>query len=228
MKLIFIHGSGGCKESWQYQTRYFKDSEAIGLPGHPVGEPCVSIDDYVEWLHGFLNQKGYADLVITGHSLGGGIALLYGLKHPENVKGLISVGSGARLRVHPMYLDGLEKAIAGQDNSQFAADGTLTRIDPELAEIIKRRTEENGPRVKLNDLRACDKFDIMDRLGDIRTPLLAVCGTEDVMTPPKYSQYLADHMKNARAVVIQGGTHFVFAEKPEEVNRAIEGFLKEL
>jgi pimeloyl-ACP methyl ester carboxylesterase len=228
MKLIFIHGSGGCKESWQYQTQYFKGSEAIDLPGHPVGEPCASIDDYVEWLHGFLNEKGYADLVIAGHSLGGGIALLYGLKYPENVKGLISVGSGARLRVHPMHLDELEKAIAGQDDTQFAADGSLARIDPALAEIIQRRTEENGPRVKLNDLRACDKFDIMDRLGDIRIPLLAVCGTEDVMTPPKYSQYLAKNMKNARAVVIQGGTHFVFAEKPQEVNRAIEGFSKEL
>jgi pimeloyl-ACP methyl ester carboxylesterase len=226
MKLIFIHGSGGCKESWQYQTQYFKGSEAIDLPGHPIGEPCTSIDDYVEWLHGYLNKKGHTELVIAGHSLGGGIALLYGLKYPENVKGLISVGSGARLRVHPMYLDELEKAIAGRDDTQFAADGSLARIDPALAEIIKRRTEENGPRVKLNDLRACDKFDIMDRLGDIRLPLLAVCGTEDVMTPPKYSHYLADHMKNARAVVIQGGTHFVFAEKPEEVNRAIEDFLK--
>jgi len=228
MKLIFIHGSGGCKESWQYQTQYFKGSEAIDLPGHPVGEPCTSIDAYVGWLHGYLNEKGYADLVITGHSLGGGIALLYGLKYPEKVKGLISVGSGARLRVHPMFLDGLEKAIAAQDNSLSPLEGTSALIDPKLAEIIKRRTEENGLPVMLNDLRACDKFDIMDRLGDINIPLLAVCGTEDIMTPPKYSQYLADHMKNARAVVIQGGTHFVFAEKPEEVNRAIEDFLKKL
>jgi pimeloyl-ACP methyl ester carboxylesterase len=228
MKLIFIHGSGGCKESWQYQTQYFKGSEAIDLPGHPVGEPCTSIDAYMEWLHGFFNERGYADLVIAGHSLGGGIALLYALKYPEKVKGLISVGSGARLRVHPMFLDGIEKAIAAQDITQSPVQGTSPLIDPELGEIIRRRTEENGLPVLLNDLRACDKFDIMERIGDINIPLLAVCGTDDVMTPPKYAQYLADHMKNARAVVIQGGTHFVFAEKPEEVNRAIEDFLKGL
>ena len=228
MKLIFIHGSGGCKESWQYQTQYFTGSEAIDLPGHPDGEPCSSIGDYAEWLHGYLTARGDADLVIIGHSLGGGIALQYGLQYPENVKGLICVGSGARLRVHPMFLEGLEKAIAAKENTQAFTESTLSLIDPELAEIIARRREENGLSVMLNDLRACDKFDVMDRLGEIDIPLLAVSGTEDVMTPPKYSQYLANTMKNARAVIIQGGTHFVFAEKPEAVNQAIENFLKAL
>ena len=228
MKLLFIHGSGGCKESWQYQTRYFKDAEAIDLPGHPDGEPCSTIDDYADWLHEYITAKGYTDLVIIGHSLGGGIALQYGLKYPLNVKGLICVGSGGRLRVHPMFLDGLEKAIAASDNSQSPIEGVLDRIDPELEQIIARRLEENGLSVMLNDLRACDQFDVMDRLDEIDVPLLAISATEDVMTPPKYSQYMAAHMKNAQALIIEGGTHFVFAEKPEEVNRAIESFLEVL
>ncbi len=75
MKMIFIHGSGGCKESWYYQTEYFTDSEALDLPGHPEGEPCTSIDDYVEWLRDYVHEKDYEDVVITGHSLGAGIAL---------------------------------------------------------------------------------------------------------------------------------------------------------
>jgi pimeloyl-ACP methyl ester carboxylesterase len=166
--------------------------------------------------------------VIIGHSLGGGIALQYGLKYPQKVKGLICVGSGGRLRVHPIFLDGLEKAIAASDNSQSPIEGALDLIDPELEQIIARRLEENGLLVMLNDLRACNQFDIMDRLGEIDVPLLAISATEDVMTPPKYSQYLADHMKTAQSVIIEGGTHFVFAEKPEEVNRAIESFLEVL
>ena len=228
MKLIFIHGSGGCKEFWQYQTQYFSDSEAIDLPGHPDGEPCSTIEDYVQWLHDYVSTNEYNDLVIIGHSLGGGIALLYGLKYPEKVKGLICVGSGARLRVAPMFLEGLEKAIAAKESTQAFIDTALSLVDPELAKIIGRRMEENGLAVMLNDLWACDKFDIMDRLDEIDIPLLAISATEDVMTPPKYSQYLADHMQNARAVTIQGGTHFVFAEKPKEVNRSIEDFLKSL
>ena len=37
------------------------------------------------------------------------------------------------------------------------------------------------------------------------------------MTPPKYSTFLEERMPNASARVIEGGTHFVFAEYPGEV-----------
>ena len=91
---------------------------------------------------------------------------------------------GARLRVHPMYLKGLEKAIGKPELfEEFQATGREL-IEPELAEILRRRGTENGPAVTLNDLRACDEFDIMDRLGEIRVPTLAICGSDDIMTPP--------------------------------------------
>jgi len=101
MKLIFIHGSGGCKEVWCYQTKYFPDAAAIDLPGHPEGEPRTSVDSYVEWLRGYIKDRGYSDVVLAGHSLGSAIAQLYALKYAEDLKGLILIGSGARLRVVP-------------------------------------------------------------------------------------------------------------------------------
>lgn len=53
-------------------------------------------------------------------------------------------------------------------------------------------------------------------------------GSDDEMTPPKYSHFLADRMPDARAVVVEGGTHFVFAEFPDRVNTAIEDFVSSL
>lgn len=228
MQLIFIHGSGGGKESWTYQTRYFKDSLALDLPGHPQGELIPSIDGYVEWLHQFVQSAGYRQVVLVGHSLGGGIALLYALKYPQDLRGIITVGSGARLRVMPLILEGLEKAVKDPGSENPLTASAYEQIDPELASILKRRSAENGPAAALNDLKACDQFDIMDRLAQINVPTLALCGDQDIMTPPKYSQYLAAHMPQARALVIPGGTHMVFAEKPGEVNQAIEDFLQTL
>ncbi len=228
MTLIFLHGSGGCKESWHHQTRFFEDADAVDLPGHPEGEPCASIGGYVEWLRGYIRERAYRDVVLVGHSLGGAIALLHALEHPGELEAIVLVGSGARLRVHPMILDGLEETIEKPDLFLAFQKTGYARVEPELAEVILRRSEENGPAVTLNDLRACDAFDVMDRLGELRLPLLALCGDEDTMTPPKYSHFLVEKIPSARAVVIPGGTHMVFAEKPDEVNAAIDAFLRGL
>jgi pimeloyl-ACP methyl ester carboxylesterase len=228
MKLIFIHGSGGSKESWHYQTRYFKDSEALDLPGHPVGELIDSIPGYVRWLKGYIDEKGYRDVILVGHSLGGGIVLEYGLTYPEDLQALILVGSGLRLRVHPFFLKAVEEAIVDPSRFGTFVDPSYERVDPELTKTLKRRAMENGPAAMLNDMRACDKFDIMDKAKDIKMPVLAICGTDDAMTPPKYSHFMEDKLPNARVNVIEGGTHFVFAEKPDEVNKAVETFISGL
>ena len=109
MKLLFIPGSGHGKGDWLYQTEYFADSEAIVLPGHPDGKLCTSIDEYTEWLRGYVHQQQYQDIILVGHSMGSAIAQLYGLRYGEEVKALVLIGSGARLRVLPATLSALEE-----------------------------------------------------------------------------------------------------------------------
>ncbi|MBE0414951.1 MAG: alpha/beta hydrolase [Dehalococcoidia bacterium] len=225
MKLIFMHGSGGSKEAWHYQTKHFPDAEAIDLPGHPDGEPQTSVEGYVDWLRDYVHEKGYRDVVLAGHSLGSAIAQLYALKYPDDLKGLILIGAGARLKVHPMYLEMLEKAKSDPSMLEEFLETGWELIDPELKEVLWRRSLENGPAVFLNDMLCCDRFDIMERVGEIKLPTLVLCGSEDIMTPPKYTRYLTDKIEGAREVIIEGGTHMVFAEKPREVNQAIEDFL---
>lgn len=225
MRLIFIHGSGGCKEAWTHQMAHFSEAEAVDLPGHPHGNPCPTVDGYVQWLRDTLRSAGAKELVLAGHSLGGAIALLYALTYPGELKGVITVGSGARLRVSPVILEGLEKIIDDPDRFPDFFGPPMAGVDPELRQILQKRMAQNGPAVMLNDFRACDRFNIMDRLAGIGLPALALCGSEDVMTPPKYSHFLARSMPDCRAAIIPGGTHYLAAEMPAEVNRAIEEFL---
>lgn len=224
MQLVFIHGSGGCRESFQSQVSHFAGSEAINLPGHPDGDLIPSIEQNAAWLHGYVTEKGYQDLVIVGHSLGGGIALQYALDYGNELEGIILLGSGARLRVHPDFLENLRKEIQNPSTAP-APRPTNELIEPELAALIERRRAENGAIAALNDMEACDRFDVMERLDEISLPVLAIVGTDDVMTPPKYSQFMAERMSDASAVIIEGGTHMAYAEKPSEVNAAIDRFL---
>ncbi len=228
MKLIFIHQSGSMKEEWYYQTKYFDGSEAIDLPGHPDGQLCTSADDYMEWMRQYIRQRKYQEVVLVGHSLGGAIALLYGLKYPEGLKALVMIGTGARLRVHPMYLAEYEAGLKDKTNWEKNLDFHSEFFNPEQREALRKKQLAIGPAAKLNDYLCCDKFDIMDRVREIKLPTLVLCGSEDIMTPVKYSRYLAHKIAGAREVIIQGATHDVCLEKPDEVNRAISEFLRSL
>ena len=135
---------------------------------------------------------------------------------------------GARLRVGTMYLETLKKARSNRTIFEDFFHKSYELIEPELRDVLQRKALESDPAVLLNDMLCCDRFDIMDRVHEIRLPTLALCGSEDVMTPPKYTKYLASKIEGARYVIIEGGTHMVFAEQPRAVNQAIEDYLDSL
>ncbi|MDD5647481.1 MAG: alpha/beta hydrolase [Dehalococcoidia bacterium] len=229
MKLVFVHGSGACGDVWMLQKQHFTDADNPDLPGHPRGEICTSVEDYTDWLHGYFQEKEYTDVVLAGHSLGGGIALMHALKYPKDLKGIILLGSGARLRVLPLIL---ELVGAKLDDTQGWLKELIeplhVTVDEKIRQALMPRLLEVGPAAQLNDFRCCDKFDVMDRVGQIKLPALCIVGDQDNMTPPKYSQYLAGKMPDCRMSIIEGGTHLAFLEKPAEVNRAIESFIKQI
>ncbi len=228
MQTVFIHGSGGTGALWQYQTTYFEGSEAVDLPGHPEGELLPSIEANVDWLKSHLDRQNSRDLVLIGHSMGGAIAMLYALKYPDDVQGLVLVGSGGRLRVHPDILKLVEESLSAPQKLVEMFSDWSDKVGEEVAAVLKENLVRNGPKAYLNDFRACDAFDIMDQLTELKVPCLAIVGSEDVMTPPKYSHFMADKIEGMKVQVIEGGTHFVFAEYAVQVNRAIEVFLDEL
>ena len=228
MKMLFIPGSGSARAEWVYQTEYFTDSEVIVFPGHPEGRPCLSIDDYVEWLRDYIHQHHYQGVVLVGHSMGGAIVQLYGLKYPEEVKGLVLIGTGARLRVLPAFLAALEGMVADEVAWRKYLEDEYSLIDPEVRQALLAEGVHIGPAVTLNDFLCCDKFDIMEEVHTIKLPTLVICGSQDDKTPVKYTKYLASRIEGATQVVIEGTSHFVHLEKPREVNQAIEEFLGSL
>lgn len=228
MKLLFIHGAGGGGEEWIYQTEYFKDSVAISLPGHYHGEPASSIEGYVAWLRGYIRRQRYQDVILIGHSMGGAIALLYGLRYPSQTKGLILIGTGARLRVLPALLAQLEEMANDEEIWRRFIEDAYRLVAPQIRQGLVRLRMRVGPRVMLNDLLCCDKFDIMNDIHNIKSPTLVLCGSEDEMTPIKYARYLAERIRGARQAIIQEAGHFVFLEKEKEANQAIEEFLENL
>jgi pimeloyl-ACP methyl ester carboxylesterase len=229
MSIIFVHGSGAYGDIWRYQTDHFPNSHAVNLPGHPHGQTLNSVEECADWLNKYMKGRGYEDVVLAGHSLGGAITLMYSLKYPQELKGIIIISSGARLRVHPRFLTPCQQAIKGNLREWYQVIEFLYQLTPdEYKEEVVEKQKAIGPAVMLHDFLCCDKFDLMDKVQDIKVPALIICGDLDVMTPVKYSNYLGARIANSRVAVIPQATHLVIAEKPEAVNKAIEDFVNEI
>jgi pimeloyl-ACP methyl ester carboxylesterase len=159
--------------------------------------------------------------------MGGGVVAEAAIEWAEEMDGLILIGSGARLRVSSETLQGLEtdfEATAARLVRQCYGPGTSDKVLKwGLAQLLEER-----PEVVLDDFKACNEFDRLNEIGSIKQPALVVCGSEDIMTPPKYSQFLAENLQRATLRIIEGAGHMVMVENPFKVNASIIKFLATL
>jgi len=226
-RLVFLHGAGGTRRVWRYQTSAFLGSVAIDLPGHPTGNGMNTVLGYAEFVAEMVVERKLSPAVLVGHSMGGAIAIEIALGHPEMLEGIVLVGSGARLRVTPLIRD----QLSGDYRHAVEIIAELAhspKSDPRLKRASIQELLEVPPTVTYGDFEACNHFDRMNEIERISIPTLIICGEDDRLTPVKYSAYMRDRIRNARLVIIPDAGHSVMLEKPEDVNAAIRSFISEL
>ena len=104
--ILFIHGSGGSQIVWTYQKAFFEkgfDPIVIELSGHGSSDGTgeEEIGKYAEEVLGFMRALGLSRVFVVGHSMGGAIAQSLALADPGMLKGIVLVGTGARLEILP-------------------------------------------------------------------------------------------------------------------------------
>jgi pimeloyl-ACP methyl ester carboxylesterase len=231
--VVFVHGSGGDREDWRAQLDYLSKSVtviALELPGHgesdPPGEKSVAV--YADWVKQFVEALRLKKVVLAGCSLGSAIVLWTALRNPADWLIAIGlVGSGARLKVHPDFLEGLLRN--GHKALTNLSDYSVSRsASHEFKDVINKKFADNDPLVVHGDLSACDDFDVMDEIEKIDLPAVIIVGKDDRLTPVKYSRHLSEKISRSRVVVIPGAGHLVMMEKPDEFNEALRSFLADI
>ena len=228
--IIFIHGSGENSYVWNNQLAKLDLNYkliAIDLPSHDQSDNFseLSLELYVEVIKNLVNNLELKKVILAGHSLGGAVIQSYYFNYPDEVYALILVGTGARLRVSPIILTSL------QNNFQEFLDGLpiggfYRRTSKEIINEYIAETLKTDRQVTYNDYKICDDFDVMDKMSLIDVPCLIICGNEDRLTPPKYSKYFHEKIKNSELRIIDKASHMVMLEKPEELNQVIKEFVK--
>lgn len=226
--VLFVHGAGASHLDWPPELRRLPEANAIApdLLGHgkSPGPGRRSIADYAADMVALLDALHLPRAIIAGHSMGGAIAQQMALDHAERVQGLVLIGTGAKLIVNDMILNGIRENPA--ETAALISRWAWAKDTPDaIRQQSTQRLLATDPDVTYGDYLACNGFHVVQRLSQITAPTLVIGGTADKMTPFKLSEALAQAIPNARLVPIANGGHMMMLEQPQTVAQALQAWL---
>lgn len=205
MKCILLHGLGQSAASWDDTIKHMGQTPDILCPelsqwleGHKPHYDSLyrGLEKYCAQFAGPLN--------LCGLSLGGILALQYGIEHPDRVNSLVLIGT--------QYT--MPKGLLKFQNILF-------RLMP------KKAFEETGFKKKdfIDLCKSMFDLDFRTGLGKLRCPILIVCGEKDKANRTAAIQ-MSGQIPNAELLVIPGAGHEVNRDEPEALGNAICVFLR--
>src|SRR6059058_4996467 len=196
---------------------------APDLVGH--GDSATPRGDYSLGAHAavirdLLSALGIDRATIVGHSLGGGIAMVFFWQFPERVERLALVSSGGLGdEVSPLLrsaaLPGARALIslAGSRRLTGPLEGPGAR--EAFVQTLRAVIDRHGQRVS-----ATDRLYLLREM-----PTLIAWGARDHTIPIEHGRAAHAAMPGSRFVTIPGAAHFPHLERPDELADALLEFI---
>lgn len=244
--LVLAHEFAGDFRSWEPQARYFSryyrviTYNARGYPPSdvPADEDAYSQEMAVEDLRGLLEHLGIELAHIGGLSMGGSLALNFGLTYPEMAKSLIiaAAGSGStdveawRASVSVQSSGMEERGMASMEGySQGEARVQLRRKDPRgYREFTDQFLSHSSLGSALTFRGVQGKrppvFALEERMRALTVPTLIMLGDEDepCIEP---SIFMKRCIPTSGLVMFPQAGHAINLEDPDLFNRSVQDFL---
>jgi 2-hydroxy-6-oxonona-2,4-dienedioate hydrolase len=230
--LVLLHGLFGALSNFQGLIEYFKHHNKVVVPMLPLFDLDLlhtSVGGLHKFVHRFMDARNYEPVHLLGNSLGGHVALLYTLKHPERVKSLILTGSSG------LFENGMGDTYPKRGDYEYIKKKTeLTFYDPQIAtkELVDEVYEIVNNRLRVVKIIALAKSAIRNNLGEelnqIKQPTLLVWGNNDTITPPFVGREFNRLIPNSELYFIDKCGHAPMMEVPGEFNQILHKFLTKL
>jgi pimeloyl-ACP methyl ester carboxylesterase len=230
--LVLLHGLFGALSNFRNLIEYFRQHNKVVVPMLPLLEMDIlhtSVGGLAKFVHRFLEARGLNAVHLLGNSLGGHVALIHTLKHPERIKSLILTGSSG------LFENGMGDSYPKRGDYEYIKKKTeLTFYDPKTAtkELVDEVYSITNNRLKAIKIIALAKSAIRNNLGEelnqIKQPTLLVWGNNDSITPPFVAREFNKLIPNSELHFIDKCGHAPMMEVPDEFNAILHKFLKKL
>lgn len=232
-KMVLIHGLFLNSDCWREQFPAFQTEFNIlryDLRGHgrtTKPKKRFTIRNYVDDLNSLLIHLNWTkDLYLVGHSLGGMIALVYGIENPSNVKKMVIADSFCFIsqeaitdvlgRINNSKLDDFAKGISIRGLSPYNEDTALF-----VAKIV---TEYMTKKDCLQATAASAGFNICENLETLNIPVLVLVGKKDITTPVWASEMIHEWLPQSELVIIPDAGHLTIFDHSKEFNDLVLNF----
>jgi 2-hydroxy-6-oxonona-2,4-dienedioate hydrolase len=235
--LILLHGIGASAERWlqvapalskHYRT-IIPDIVGFGYSDKPTVE--YTMDFFVEFLQGFLNELRIVKCSILGSSFGGHLATEYAIRFSNKVEKLVLAAPAGIMKTSTPVLDQYimaalyptyENAFKAFSDMAYNSDAVTEETIMDFVNRMRLPNAKYAFMSTLLGMRYAQK--LQGRLGKIISPTLLVWGDNDRMIPPQYASAY-EEIPDKRLVIMKECGHTPYVEKPQAFNRIVLKFL---
>ena len=247
--IVLLHGTSASLHTWDGWAQALREKRRVirfDLPGFGLTGPNrqndYSMETYVLFVRGVMDQLGVQRFVIAGNSLGGQIAWSVAAALPDRVAGLILVDASG---YPPETITGqsipLGFRLAATPGLRLLAQYTLPRgiVERSLREVYGDPSKVTSELVDLYSamaLREGNRAALVRRieqgytgnvalLKTIKAPTLILWGSRDRLLPPELAQRFARDIPGSKVVMFDGLGHVPQEEDPARTVAEVKRFL---
>ena len=244
--LVMVHGFTHNHKYFKFQIPAFTEQFNIllvDLRGHGnsdhIGGP-YGIEEYTDDLESIIEHYEIEQFFYWGTHTGAAVGLVYSLRHPKKVLGLILEGVPLPGYNIPRIAELIERAksISVERNIEEAKKDWFENAD--WFGYIRKNPEEcrAGEHIQLIDefkgnpwidnINPRKVVNVNNYLREFDMPMLLYNGDEDLEGFLKAAQHMGEEVKQACFRLLPNAGGFPCWENPKEVNKLVSSFLEQI
>jgi pimeloyl-ACP methyl ester carboxylesterase len=229
--LLLLHGLFGALSNWAGVINHFRSKYRVIIPLMPIHDMPIKeagCEGLTVFIEGFVDYIGLDTFSVIGNSLGGHVALIYTLRHPEKIQRLILTGSSG------LFENSMGGSYPKRGNYEFIKERVeYTFYDPKTAskELVDEVFEITNSIPKVMRIiaiaKSAQRNNMAKDIVHIKAPTLLIWGLNDTITPPEVGHEFNRLIQGSTLRFIDKCCHAPMMERPTEFNEILTEWLNQ-